>query len=127
MSLTKFFDAFPMLSILWAFHLIPAIIPAGYWVLRRTTVRLTAVEPFMLFVPYWVWAMMNLSPLRNKGLGNIVLEPMLLGGLVAMLILRRMMLRPNGLRAAQASTLCAISIGLAVAVYFLHPTWDLPE
>jgi hypothetical protein len=127
MTVKKFFDLFPLFSLFWAIHLIPAIIPAGYWVLRRATVRLTAVEPFVLIVPYWVWALLNYSPLKQKGLGNLGLEPLLLGSLVAMLLLGRMILRPNGLRAAQALAFCAISICLALAIYFLVPTWDLPE
>ncbi|MFO0899610.1 MAG: hypothetical protein U0836_19455 [Pirellulales bacterium] len=45
MTLTEFFDVLPLFSLFAHVHLLPAVVPAGYWLLRWKTVRQTNRGP----------------------------------------------------------------------------------
>jgi hypothetical protein len=121
MTLTEFFDILPLVALYWAIHLIPAIIPAAYWLWQRGKSRLTAVDPFVLTIPYVVLFAMYFAPLRRKSMVNLMCEPFLLGSLIAVFILARMIFRPGGLSRTQSLVVCVLSVGVALAVYFSVP------
>ena len=127
MTLTKFFDALPLFSLVWAIHLLPAVVPAGYWLLRRTTVRWTIADLVVLTLPYVSWAALFVSSLRHKGWGNLTFEPLLLGCSVAGVVLARMIFRPRGLTKVQSLGMCLFAIGIAAAICWGVPEWDLNE
>lgn len=108
-------------------HLLPAVVPAGYWLLRRKTVRWTIADLVVLTLPYVSWAALLASPLRQRGLGNLAFEPLFLGCSVAGMILARMIFRPRGLPKVQSLGMCLFAIGIAAAIYWGVPLWDLSE
>jgi hypothetical protein len=127
MTLTKFFDALPLLSLIWAIHLLPAVVPAGYWLLHRKTARWTIADLVVLTLPYVSWAALFFSPLGHKGWGNLIFEPLFLGCSVASVVLARMILRPRGLPKVQSLGMCLFAMGIAAAIYWGVPLWDLSE
>jgi len=119
---STFFDVLPGLSLMWAMHLLPTLVPGIYRLARRSIVRWTWWDAGMLIVPYWTWFLLLLTTGVDKGWGNVGLEPLLLGVFVAAVILARMLIAPRGLSTVQALGLNLVALTFAVGLHFLVPT-----